>query len=152
MDGVFLSNGPGDRPPPTRRRVDQTGSGEGIPLFGICFGNQILGRALGRGTYKMKFGHRGINIPVIDSATGKVSITARTTVSPSKAEAGENSTPTSAAPASATCAPTTASSKAWNWYPDKRFRCSTTRRPAAGPHDAAYLFDKFATLLEGTRA
>ena len=48
-----------------------------IPFFGICFGNQIFGRALGLGTYKLKFGHRGINVPVVDVATGRVSITAQ---------------------------------------------------------------------------
>src|SRR5262249_45590189 len=47
-----------------------------MPLFGICFGNQILGRALGLGTYKLKYGHRGINQPVLDKATGRVEVTA----------------------------------------------------------------------------
>ena len=77
-DGVFLSNGPGD--PATADHivgVTREVLGAGIPLFGICFGNQILGRALGRSTYKMEFGHRGINIPVIDHATGRVAITAQ---------------------------------------------------------------------------
>ena len=63
-DGVFLSNGPGD--PATADHivgVTREVLGAGIPLFGICFGNQILGRALGRSTYKMVFGHRGINVP-----------------------------------------------------------------------------------------
>ena len=72
-DGVFLSNGPGD--PATADHivgVTREVLGAGIPLFGICFGNQILGRALGRSTYKMVFGHRGINVPVIDHATGRV--------------------------------------------------------------------------------
>ncbi|MEO8816452.1 MAG: glutamine-hydrolyzing carbamoyl-phosphate synthase small subunit, partial [Mycobacterium sp.] len=70
-DGVFLSNGPGD-PATADHLVALTREvlGAGIPLFGICFGNQILGRALGLSTYKMTFGHRGINIPVIDHATG----------------------------------------------------------------------------------
>ena len=77
-DGVFLSNGPGD--PATAGRVvalTREVLGAGIPLFGICFGNQILGRALGRSTYKMVFGHRGINVPVIDHATGRVAVTAQ---------------------------------------------------------------------------
>ncbi|MEI2827253.1 MAG: hypothetical protein V9F04_13300 [Dermatophilaceae bacterium] len=49
---------------------------DGIPFFGICFGNQLLGRALGFGTYKLKYGHRGINQPVMDRTTGKVEVTA----------------------------------------------------------------------------
>ncbi|PRC50032.1 carbamoyl phosphate synthase small subunit, partial [Mycobacterium sp. ITM-2017-0098] len=77
-DGVFLSNGPGD--PATADHivgVTRDVLDAGIPLFGICFGNQILGRALGLSTYKMVFGHRGINVPVMDHATGRVAITAQ---------------------------------------------------------------------------
>ena len=66
---------PGHRRP--RGRADRaTLLGRGVPLFGICFGNQILGRALGLGTYKLRYGHRGINQPVQDRATGKVEVTA----------------------------------------------------------------------------
>jgi carbamoyl-phosphate synthase small subunit len=76
-DAVFLSNGPGD-PATADRQVALTREvlRRRIPLFGICFGNQILGRALGFGTYKLKYGHRGINQPVLDRVTGKVEITA----------------------------------------------------------------------------
>ncbi len=49
---------------------------DGLPFFGICFGNQLLGRALGFGTYKLPYGHRGINQPVLDKATGRIEITA----------------------------------------------------------------------------
>ena len=76
-DGVFFSNGPGDpeQADPEvellRRVLDA-----GMPFFGICFGNQLLGRALGFGTYKLKFGHRGVNQPVKDMTTGKIEITA----------------------------------------------------------------------------
>jgi carbamoyl-phosphate synthase small subunit len=76
-DGVFFSNGPGD--PGAADHAVETLRGvleARIPFFGICFGNQILGRALGFGTYKLRFGHRGINQPVMDRATGKVEITA----------------------------------------------------------------------------
>lgn len=74
-DGVFLSNGPGD--PATADLTVVKGVLErGTPLFGICFGNQLLGRALGFGTYKLKYGHRGINQPVQDRTTGKVEVTA----------------------------------------------------------------------------
>lgn len=76
-DGVFFSNGPGDPatadgPVAVMREV----LSRKTPLFGICFGNQILGRALGFGTYKLKYGHRGINQPVQDRTTGKVEVTA----------------------------------------------------------------------------
>ena len=73
-----MSNGPGD--PAADRRAGRGGprrcSAPGVPLFGICFGNQILGRALGFGTYKLRYGHRGINQPVRDNATGRVEVTA----------------------------------------------------------------------------
>ena len=76
-DGVFFSNGPGDpatadHPVSVMRAVLERGT----PLFGICFGNQILGRALGFGTYTLKYGHRGINQPVQDRTTGKVEVPA----------------------------------------------------------------------------
>ncbi len=77
VDGVFLSNGPGD---PATQTTMVTLTREiltrRIPLFGICFGNQILGRALGFGTYKLRFGHHGINQPVLEKATGRVLISA----------------------------------------------------------------------------
>ena len=75
--GVFFSNGPGD-PATADHAVAQVRAllAERIPVFGICFGNQILGRALGFGTYKLGYGHRGINQPVSDRATGRVEITA----------------------------------------------------------------------------
>ena len=105
-DGVFLSNGPGD--PATADHVvavTREVLGAGIPLFGICFGNQILGRALGRSTYKMTFGHRGINIPVMDHATGRVAITAQNHGFALEGEAGEEfDTPFGRAVVSHTCA------------------------------------------------
>ncbi len=74
---VFYSNGPGD-PAASDDHVELLRSvlDEGLPFFGICFGNQLLGRALGFGTYKLPFGHRGINQPVLDKVTGRVEITA----------------------------------------------------------------------------
>ena len=76
-DGVFFSNGPGD-PAVADREVALLREvlDAGVPFFGICFGNQILGRALGFGTYKLKYGHRGINQPVLDRRTGAVEVTA----------------------------------------------------------------------------
>src|SRR4051794_20855049 len=76
-DGLFYSNGPGD-PAATTSQVEllQDALADGIPYFGICFGNQLFGRALGLGTYKLKYGHRGINQPVMDLTTSKVEVTA----------------------------------------------------------------------------
>ncbi|WP_309079805.1 glutamine-hydrolyzing carbamoyl-phosphate synthase small subunit [Zhihengliuella sp.] len=150
-DGVFMSNGPGD--PATadvqvellRRVLDS-----GTPFFGICFGNQILGRALGFGTYKLRFGHRGINQPVMDKTTGRVEITSQNH-------------------GFAVDAPTDGVVTA----PEERFgrvevshvslnddvveglRCldrpafSVQYHPeaAAGPHDSAYLFDRFIDVM-----
>ena len=75
-DGVFFSNGPGD-PAAAGYAVEAVRGvlAEAVPLFGICLGSQILGRALGLGTYKLRFGHRGINQPVADLAIGRVQIT-----------------------------------------------------------------------------
>ena len=75
-DGVFFSNGPGD-PAAAGYAVEAMRGvlAAGVPVFGICLGSQILGRALGLGTYKLRFGHRGVNQPVKDLATGRVQIT-----------------------------------------------------------------------------
>lgn len=77
-DAVFYSNGPGD-PSASDAHVELLRAllNQGIPYFGICFGNQLLGRALGFETYKLPFGHRGINQPVLDKATGRVEITSQ---------------------------------------------------------------------------
>jgi carbamoyl-phosphate synthase small subunit len=75
-DGVFFSNGPGD-PAAAGYAVDAMRGvlGAGVPVFGICLGSQILAQALGLGTYKLRYGHRGVNQPVLDLATGRVYIT-----------------------------------------------------------------------------
>ena len=77
-DGVFFSNGPGD-PATAEREISLLREvlDRRIPYFGICFGNQLFGRALGLDTYKLRFGHRGINQPVLDVETGKVEITSQ---------------------------------------------------------------------------
>ncbi len=76
-DGLFFSNGPGD-PAATTGQIEllRAALDDGIPYFGICFGNQLFGRALGFDTYKLTYGHRGINQPVLDRTTGKVEVTA----------------------------------------------------------------------------
>ena len=151
-DGVFLSNGPGDPATAdptvavTREVLDA-----GIPLFGICFGNQILGRALGRATYKMKFGHRGINIPVLD-VSGKVSITAQNHGFALEGEAGEEfDSDFGRARVSHVCA-NDGTVEGVELLSGQAFSVQYHPEAAAGPHDAAYLFDKFVDLMEGDRA
>ncbi len=152
-DGVFFSNGPGDPATMTdavellRQLLHRR-----IPLFGICFGNQLLGRALGLDTYKLPFGHRGINQPVLDKATGKVEITSqnhgfaiRWPAQPVRT-AGPQDTEFGRVQAShvslnddvvegLTCLDVPAFSV--QYHPEA----------AAGPHDSAYLFDRFADLM-----
>ncbi|MGV0852515.1 glutamine-hydrolyzing carbamoyl-phosphate synthase small subunit [Mycolicibacterium phlei] len=149
-DGVFLSNGPGD--PATADHivaVTREVLGAGIPLFGICFGNQILGRALGRSTYKMVFGHRGINIPVMDHATGRVAITAQNHGFALEGEAGERfDTPFGEAIVSHTCA-NDGVVEGIKLVSGRAFSVQYHPEAAAGPHDANYLFDQFVDLMSG---
>ncbi|OBF48502.1 glutamine-hydrolyzing carbamoyl-phosphate synthase small subunit [Mycolicibacterium monacense] len=147
-DGVFLSNGPGD-PAVADHVVEVTREvlGAGIPLFGICFGNQILGRALGRGTYKMVFGHRGINVPVMDHATGRVAITAQNHGFALEGEAGERfDTPFGAAVVSHTCA-NDGVVEGVKLVNGRAFSVQYHPEAAAGPHDANYLFDQFVDQM-----
>lgn len=151
-DGVFLSNGPGD--PATADQVVGVARevlGARIPLFGICFGNQILGRALGRSTYKMVFGHRGINVPVIDHATGHVAITAQNHGFALEGEAGERfETDFGPAEVSHTCA-NDGVVEGIRLVDGRAFSVQYHPEAAAGPHDANYLFDRFVDLMDGGR-
>jgi carbamoyl-phosphate synthase small subunit len=151
-DGVFLSNGPGD--PATADHVvavTQEVLSAGIPLFGICFGNQILGRAFGRSTYKMVFGHRGINVPVIDHATGRVAVTAQNHGFALEGEAGEEfDTPFGAAVVSHTCA-NDGVVEGIRLVNGRAFSVQYHPEAAAGPHDANYLFDQFVDLMAGEK-
>ncbi|WP_454789943.1 glutamine-hydrolyzing carbamoyl-phosphate synthase small subunit [Mycolicibacterium lutetiense] len=151
-DGVFLSNGPGD--PATADQivaVTREVLGAGIPLFGICFGNQILGRALGRSTYKMVFGHRGINIPVIDHITGRVAITAQNHGFALEGEAGEKfDTAFGTAEVSHTCA-NDGVVEGIRLADGRAFSVQYHPEAAAGPHDAEYLFDQFVDLMAGEK-
>ncbi|GAA1590608.1 glutamine-hydrolyzing carbamoyl-phosphate synthase small subunit [Nocardia ninae] len=149
-NGVFLSNGPGD-PATQDGAVALTRSvlERGVPLFGICFGNQILGRALGRDTYKMKFGHRGINIPVIEHGTGRIAITAQNHGFALEGEQGEQfDTPFGRAEVSHVCA-NDGTVEGVRLIDGRAFSVQYHPEAAAGPHDAAYLFDRFAGLMEG---
>ena len=148
--GVFLSNGPGD-PATADHIVEVTREvlSAGIPLFGICFGNQILGRALGLSTYKMVFGHRGINIPVMDHATGRVAVTAQNHGFALEGEAGQRfDTPFGPAVVSHTCA-NDGVVEGVKLVDGKAFSVQYHPEAAAGPHDAEYLFDQFVDLMAG---
>jgi carbamoyl-phosphate synthase small subunit len=148
--GVFLSNGPGD-PATADHIVEVTRAvlSAGIPLFGICFGNQILGRALGLSTYKMVFGHRGINIPVMDHATGRVAVTAQNHGFALEGEAGQRfDTPFGPAVVSHTCA-NDGVVEGVKLVDGKAFSVQYHPEAAAGPHDAEYLFDQFVDLMAG---
>jgi carbamoyl-phosphate synthase small subunit len=153
VDGVFFSNGPGDPATADHAVALVTAALEARrPLFGICFGNQVLGRALGFGTYKLRYGHRGINVPVMDRLTGTVEITAQNHGFAVDAPIDRVSdTPFGRVEVSHVCL---------NDDVVEGLRCldvpafSVQYHPeaAAGPHDSAYLFDRFCDLMEGARA
>jgi carbamoyl-phosphate synthase small subunit len=152
---VFYSNGPGD-PAASDDHVEVLRGvlDDGLPFFGICFGNQLLGRALGLGTYKLPFGHRGINQPVLDRSTGRVEITAHNH-------------------GFAVDAPLDGAFDSPNGYGRievshvglndqvveglraldiPAFSVQYHPEAAAGPHDANYLFDRFAELVRQDQA
>ena len=153
-DGVFVSNGPGD-PAATTEVVGLIGEvlRRRIPSFGICFDNQLLGRALGLGTYKLTYGHRGINQPVLDRTTGKVEVTAHNhgfaVRAPEGADDGEPfDTPHGRARVSHVCL-NDGVVEGLQCLDVPAFSVQYHPEAAAGPHDAAYLFDRFVDLMEG---
>ncbi|WP_433284612.1 glutamine-hydrolyzing carbamoyl-phosphate synthase small subunit [Pseudonocardia sp. CA-142604] len=152
-DGFFLSNGPGD--PATADgpvALTQQVLERRIPLFGICFGNQILARALGRGTYKLRYGHRGINIPVVEHATGRVAITSQNHGFAVQGEAGERfDTPFGPAEITHTC-PNDGCVEGLRALEVPAFSVQYHPEAAAGPHDAADLFDRFVELMDAGAA
>ncbi|MFE5855226.1 MULTISPECIES: glutamine-hydrolyzing carbamoyl-phosphate synthase small subunit [unclassified Streptomyces] len=150
-DGVFLSNGPGD-PATADLTVIKAVLARKTPLFGICFGNQLLGRALGFGTYKLKYGHRGINQPVQDRSTGKVEVTAHNHGFAVDAPLDKVSdTPYGRAEVSHVCLNDNVV-EGLRLLDQPAFSVQYHPEAAAGPHDAAYLFDRFVSLMEGQRA
>jgi carbamoyl-phosphate synthase small subunit len=150
-DGVFLSNGPGD-PATADLTVIREVLERRTPLFGICFGNQLLGRALGFGTYKLKYGHRGINQPVQDRATGKVEVTAHNHGFAVDAPLDAVSdTPYGRAEVSHVCLNDQVV-EGLRLLDRPAFSVQYHPEAAAGPHDAAYLFDRFTQLMEAQRA
>ncbi|MET9133436.1 glutamine-hydrolyzing carbamoyl-phosphate synthase small subunit [Streptomyces antibioticus] len=157
-DGVFFSNGPGDPATADGPVALMTAVLERkTPLFGICFGNQILGRALGFGTYKLKYGHRGINQPVQDRTTGKVEVTAHNHGFAVDAPLDKVSeTPFGRAEVSHVCLNDDVV-EGLRLLDQPGFSVQYHPEAAAGPHDAAYLFDRFTSLMdtalmEGQRA
>ena len=152
-DGVFFSNGPGDPATADGPVALMTAVLERrTPLFGICFGNQILGRALGFGTYKLKYGHRGINQPVQDRTTGKVEVTAHNHGFAVDAPLDRVSdTKFGRAEVSHVCLNDDVV-EGLQLLDQPAFSVQYHHEAAAGPHDAAYLFDRFVSLMEGQRA
>ncbi len=155
-DGLFYSNGPGD-PAATTDQIEllQGALERGLPYFGICFGNQLFGRALGFGTYKLKYGHRGINQPVMDRTTRKVEVTAHNHGFAVQWPDGvplDDSVPTpyGIATVSHVCLNDDVV-EGLELRDDagrlKAFSVQYHPEAAAGPHDAAYLFDRFVDLM-----
>lgn len=150
VDGVFLSNGPGD-PATADHAVGLVKAALEAkrPLFGICFGNQILGRALGFGTYKLGYGHRGINQPVQDRATGRVEVTAHNHGFAVDAPLeGISDTPYGRARVSHVCLNDNVV-EGLECLDVPAFSVQYHPEAAAGPHDSAYLFDRFVALMNG---
>ncbi len=151
-DGVFFSNGPGD-PAVADRSVEVVRGilDAKVPLFGICFGNQLLGRALGYGTYKLRFGHRGINQPVMDRTTGKVEVTSHNhgfAVDAPLDGASESPNGYGRVKVSHVCLNDDVV-EGLECLDVPAFSVQYHPEAAAGPHDAAYLFDRFLDLMKG---
>lgn len=148
-DGVFLSNGPGD-PATMTETVNLVREllTEEVPIFGICFGHQILGRALGFETYKLQFGHRGINQPVIDKRNGKVEITSHNHGFAIQAPTdGQFSTVFGPGRVTHVCL-NDGVVEGLELLERGAFSVQYHPEAAAGPHDAAYLFDQFVSVME----
>ena len=148
-DGVFLSNGPGD-PATMTETVNLVRELliEEMPIFGICFGHQILGRALGFETYKLQFGHRGINQPVIDKRSGKVEITSHNHGFAIQAPTdGQFTTVFGPGHVTHVCL-NDGVVEGLELLERGAFSVQYHPEAAAGPHDASYLFDQFVSIME----
>lgn len=148
VDGLFLSNGPGD-PATAEGPVElvRWALGERLPVFGICFGNQILARALGFATYKLRFGHRGINQPVMDLTTGKVEITSQNHGFAVQGTAGEVVQTDFGRARVSHLGLNDDVVEGVECLDVPAFSVQYHPEAAAGPHDSAYLFDRFAELM-----
>ncbi len=145
-DGIFLSNGPGD-PAAVETAIRTIRSLLGKkPIFGICLGHQLLGLALGASTYKLKFGHRGLNQPVKDLATGRIEITTQNHGFVVDVDSLEGRCETTHVHLNdGTCEGIR--------HPESgAFSVQYHPEAAAGPHDARYLFDRFVGAIEAHRA
>ena len=142
-DGIFLSNGPGD-PEPCDYAIEATREliGTGIPTFGICLGHQIMALASGAKTFKMKFGHHGANHPVKDLDTGRVSITSQN----HGFAVDEKTLPANLRATHVSLFDGTLQGLARTDKPAFCFQGHPEASP--GPHDIAYLFDRFVALME----
>jgi len=142
-DGVFLSNGPGD-PEPLKFQAEQVRKLLGrTPVFGICLGHQVLGLASGGKTYKLKFGHRGANHPVLNRITGKVEITSH--------NHGFAVDPDSLNPATVELTHVNLNDQTLEGFRRRdvpAFSVQYHPEAAPGPHDSHYLFDDFVKLME----
>jgi carbamoyl-phosphate synthase small subunit len=147
---VFYSNGPGDPEASDAHVALLRGVlDRGLPFFGICFGNQLLGRALGLGTYKLPFGHRGINQPVLDKSTGKVEVTAHNHGFAVQAPLeGEFDSPNGYGRLEVShIGLNDHVVEGLNALDIPAFSVQYHPEAAAGPHDANYLFDRFADMV-----
>ena len=146
-DGVFLSNGPGDPEPcdyaiaATREFLDKK-----VPTFGICLGHQIMALAAGAKTLKMKFGHHGANHPVKDLDSGRVVITSQN----HGFAADESTLPANVRPTHVSLFDGSLQGLAFTDKPAFSFQGHPEASP--GPHDIAYLFDKFVDLMANAKA
>ena len=152
-DGVFFSNGPGDPAASTHEiNLLKEVLDRGICYFGICFGNQLFGRALGFGTYKLRYGHRGVNQPVMDRTTGRVEVTAHNHGFAVDAPLdASTTTPYGEATVSHICLNDDVVEGLEVRDESgglKSFSVQYHPEAAAGPHDATYLFDRFVALME----
>jgi len=145
-DGIFLSNGPGD-PEPLKAQIANVRALIGKkPMFGICLGQQVLGLALGGRTYKLKFGHRGANHPVLNKTTGRVEITSH--------NHGFAVDPESLNPADVELTHFNLNDNTLEGFRHRRepvFSVQYHPEAAPGPHDSLYLFDDFKRLMQEAR-
>ncbi|MEV7007423.1 glutamine-hydrolyzing carbamoyl-phosphate synthase small subunit [Streptosporangium sp. NPDC051022] len=149
-DGIFLSNGPGD-PETADLGVVTSALERGTPLFGICLGHELLGRALGFATYKLKYGHRGINQPVQDRTTGRVAITAHNHGFAVEVPLdGPTETRFGRAEVTHVCL-NDGVVEGIALLDRPAFSVQYHPEAAAGPHDAADLFDRFCGLMKEAR-
>ena len=145
-DGVFVSNGPGDPAAVTYAIETVRGILGKVPVFGICLGHQLIALALGAKTYKLKFGHRGINQPVLDKTTGRVEITTQNHGFAVDVDSLSGRAETTHVHLN------DGTSEGLSVPSLRAFSVQYHPEAAAGPHDALYLFERFTDLVDAARA